>query len=565
MIDNQIIESVKSANIIVGLHVADNQRPSEGKGNETADIMEVKSVVYFKFSIYDICIADAQNFGTLNSRSTTGTITQMVDLGKTVFLHSCSVASSGTLSNDDPVSVNVARGIQSTAGQSKEGLTTHNFGNSTVINRTQNEGACASVGKITLESQERKTSPLTTEAISRTASTVPSTAPNLQSAGNMSNLVRLVNSVSNADAPKTTSLLTSTKVASGVSLPPPAMQVLASPTAPAPAAAPVTHLPRKIAMKQPPSTVANKLTSIVLNLKPGEALPKALNLLGPDGKSVVVLTLPEGGKQLVSPVAGGKVLIPIPANVVTPIAAPPKAAIVNKVYPIAPPPAKTTVSSPQTSVTPRLLSVSGSSLKPTAPSTVLSSVASSSASVSSLSQTRLSVVSAGASGSVLGSSVRTSPATVTTPTNLRPLEPKLPPSTAEQSTGLSPQDAKIQRLKELIKRQEEAVNKLREKRRLEIDRIRDPSLTSKQQDDSGTEDSLKSERVPLAEQKRPSSPFAVPLPPKKRMKDYDSSFKPKASNASDTSATPDGAFIPNADDKSFVQLVGLENVVNSIK
>ena len=523
--------------------------------------LQIRSVVYFKFSIYNICFADAQNVGTLNSRSTTGTITQMVDLGKTVFLHSCSVVNSGTLSNDDPVSVNVARGIQSTTGQSKEGLTTHNFGTSTVINRTQNEGACASVGKITLESQERKTSPLTTEAISRTASTMPSTAPNLQSAGNMSHLVRLVNSVSNADAPKTTSLLTSTKVASGVSLPPPAMQGLVPPTAPAPAAAPVTHLPRKIAMKQPPSTVANKLTSIVLNLKPGEALPKALNLLGPDGKSVVVLTLPEGGKQLV----GGKVLIPIPANVVSPIAAPPKAAIVNKVYPIAPPPAKTAVSSPQTSVTPRLLSVSGSSLKPPAPSTVLSSVASSSASVSSLSQTRLSVVSAGASGSVLGSSVRTSPATVTTPTNLRPLEPKPPPSTAEQSTGLSPQDAKIQRLKELIKRQEEAVNKLREKRRLEIDRIRDPSLTSKQQDDSGTEDSLKSERVPLAEQKRPSSPFAVPLPPKKRMKDYDSSFKSKASKASDTSATPDGAFIPNADDKSFVQLVGLENVVNSIK
>ena len=563
MIDNQIIESVKSANIIVGLHVADNQRPSEGKRNETADRMEVKSVVYFKFSIYNICIADAQNVGTLNSRSTTGTITQMVDLGNTVFLHSCSVVNSGTLSNDDPVSVNVARGIQSTTGQSKEGLTTHNFGTSTVINRTQNEGACASVGKITLESQERKTSPLTTEAISRTASTVPSTAP---TAGNMSHLVRLVNSVSNADAPKTTSLLTSTKVASGVSLAPPAVQVLVPPNAPAAAAAPVTHLPRKIAMKQPPSTVANKLTSIVLNLKPGEALPKALNLLGPDGKSVVVLTLSDGGKQLVSPIAGGKVLIPIPANVVSSIAAPPKAAIVNKVYPIAPPPAKTTVSSPQTSVTPRLLSVSGSSLKPPAPSTVLSSVASSSASVSSLSQTRLSAVSAGASGSVLGTSVRTSPATVTTPTNLRPLEPKPPPSTVEQSTGLSPQDAKIQRLKELIKRQEEAVNKLREKRRLEIDRIRDPSLTSKQQHDSGAEDSLKSERVPLAEQKRPSSPFAVPLPPKKRMKDYDSSFKSKASRASDTSGTPsDGAFIPNADDKSFVQLVGLENVVNSIK
>ena len=563
MIDNQIIESVKSANIIVGLHVANNQRPSEGKGNETADRMEVKSVVYFKFSIYTICIADAQNVGTLNSRSTTGTVTQMVDLGNTVFLHSCSVVNSGSLSNDDPVSVNVARGIQSTTGQSKEGLTTHNFGTSTVINRTQNEGACASVGNITLESQERKTSPLTTEAISRTASTVPSTAP---TAGNMSHLVRLVNSVSNADAPKTTSLFTSTKVASGVSLPPPAMQVLVPPNAPAAAAAPVTHLPRKIAMKQPPSTVANKLTSIVLNLKPGEALPKALNLLGPDGKSVIVLTLSDGGKQLVSPIAGGKVLIPIPANVVSSIAAPPKAAIVNKVYPIAPPPAKTTVSSPQTSVTPRLLSVSGSSLKPPAPSTVLSSVASSSASVSSLSQTRLSAVSAGASSSVLGTSVRTSPATVTTPTNLRPLEPKPPPSTVEQSTGLSPQDAKIQRLKELIKRQEEAVNKLREKRRLEIDRIRDPSLTSKQQHDSGAEDSLKSERVPLAEQKRPSSPFAVPLPPKKRMKDYDSSFKSKASKASDTSGTPsDGAFIPNADDKSFVQLVGLENVVNSIK
>ena len=532
--------------------------------------MEVKSVVYFKFSIYNIYIADAQNVGTLNSRSARATTTQMVDLGKTVFLHSCSVVNSATLSNDDPVSANAARGIQSTTGQSKDGPTTHNFVNSTVINRTQNEGACASVGTITLESQERKTSPLTTEAISQTASTVTSTAPNLQSAGNMSHLVRLVNSVSNTDAPKTTSLLTSTKVASGVSLQSPAMQVRVSSNAPAPAATPVTHLPRKIAMKQPTPTVANKLTSIVLNLKPGEALPKALNLLGPDGKSVVVLTLSDGGKQLVSPtgapITGGKVLIPIPANVVPSIAAPPKVAVVNKVYPIAPPPAKTTVPSPQTSVTPRLLSVSGSSLKPPAASTVLSSVASSSASVSSLSQTRLCAVSAGASGGVLGSNVRTSPATLTTPANLRPLEPKSSPSTAEQSPGLSPQEAKIQRLKELIKRQEEAVNKLREKRRLEIDRIRGPSLTSKQQDDSGTEDSLKSERVPLAEQKRPSSPFAVPLPPKKRMKDYDSGFKSKASKALDASATPsDGAFIPNSDDKSFVQLVGLENVVNSIK
>lgn len=532
--------------------------------------MEVKSVVYFKFSIYNIYIADAQNVGTLNSRSARATTTQMVDLGKTVFLHSCSVINSGTLSNDDPVSANVARGIQSTTGQSKDGPTTHNFVNSTVINRTKNEGACASVGTITLESQERKTSPLTTEAISQTASTVTSTAPNLQSAGNMSHLVRLVNSVSNTDAPKATSLLTSTKVASGVSLQSPAMQVRVSSNAPAPAAPPVTHLPRKIAMKQPPPTVANKLTSIVLNLKPGEALPKTLNLLGPDGKSVVVLTLSDGGKQLVSPtgapITGGKVLIPIPANVGPSIAAPPKVAVVNKVYPIAPPSAKTTVSSPQTSVTPRLLSASGSSLKPPAASTVLSSVAASSGSVSSLSQTRLCAVSAGASGSVSGSNVRTSPATLTTPANLRPLEPKPSPSTAEQSPGPSPQEAKIQRLKELIKRQEEAVNKLREKRRLEIDRIRDPSLTSKQQDDSGIEDSLKSERVPLAEQKRPSSPFAVPLPPKKRMKDYDSSFKSKASKALDTSATPsDGAFIPNSDDKSFVQLVGLENVVNSIK
>ena len=136
----------------------------------------------------------------------------------------------------------------------------------------------------------------------------------------------------------------------------------------------------------------------------------------------------------------------------------------------------------------------------------------------------------------------------------------------DQSTGVSPQEARIQRLKELIKRQEDAVNKLREKRRLEIERIRDPSVISELDDDADTGEPLKRERDPLAEQKRPSSPFAVPLPPKKRIKEYESRLKTNVAKPTDSSVTPsEGAFIPNADDKAFVQLVGLENVVKSIK
>lgn len=494
------------------------------------------------------------NIRVLNSSSTTNSL-QIIDFAKSVALNPSSVVKTG--------------GIQTNAFQGNETLSPQNIGNSTSVNKTPNETNCSSESTVTLESHGRKTSLQMNKALAGTKC-----ASNVHSQGNMSHLVNLVNSVSKVEPRQAIPPLMSTTAVTNKS--PPSITLskvsVATKTVSAVPKPPVSHLPRQIAMKQPVTTMAaSKQTSIVLNLKPGEPIPKVINLLGSDGKSVVVLTLSDGGKQLPTPTGaphtGGKILIPIPSNISSSAPKPPKVALVNKVYPIAPLPIKTTIAPSQISATPMIVSVSGSSQRPPAVSTVVCSTMSSiSASVSNSSESCVSVVSPSASSIELGSTIGSSPVTLTTPKNVTPLEPKPSSSMIDQSTGVSPQEARIQRLKELIKRQEDAVNKLREKRRLEIERIRDPSVISELDDDADTGEPLKRERVPLAEQKRPSSPFAVPLPPKKRIKEYESRLKTNVAKPTDSSVTPsEGAFIPNADDKAFVQLVGLENVVKSIK
>ena len=517
--------------------------------------------------------------GVLSSTSTTGS-SPIINLGKPVSLNSSSVFKGGSLLSSDSASTKGSGGISTNELQSNGSLQTRiivpeSTGNNTLenysVNKTSSETTNSSDGTVTLESLERKASPQFTEAITRTASVGTSTRSNVSS-GNVSHLVKLVNSVSKVETPQAISPLVPTSTVNSKSPPSVTLKKVSAHSPPKPA----THLPRQIAMKQPVTTAGTRPTSIVLNLKPGEAIPKAINLLGPDGKSMVLLTLSDGGKQLVSPTGsphtGGKILIPIPTNIISPPPSPKQITLVNKVYPIAPNPAKTTIISPQGGASPLILSVSGSgsSQKPLIASTVVGSTVSSVSSnaVSNSSESRPSVVSlsSSVSGTKLGTGFSSPSITTSAPAKIATLDPKPSSSTVDKSTGLSPHEAKIQRLKELIKRQEDAVNKLREKRRLEMERIRDPSLSSKLDDGSETSGSLKTERLPLAEQKRPSSPFAVPLPPKKRIKEFDPSFKTSATKATDSSATPsEGAFIPNADDKAFVQLVGLENVVNNIK
>jgi len=508
--------------------------------------------------------------GVLSSISTTGS-SQIVNVGKSASRNSSSPNGSGSLLSSDSVTTNISGGVTKGDFQRKGSLLIQNIaseslGNSTMeiscVNKTPNDTKNSLQGTVISESHEQKASPQKTEAKSRTTSTVTDTVSNLQSSGNMLHLVKLVNSVSKVEAPQAMPPLISTGGVNSKS--PPSVNLnRVSTCGPA---KPGTHIPRQIAMKQPASTPVARTTSIVLNLKPGEPIPRAINFLGPDGKSVL-LTLSDGGKQLVTPTGAPntarKILIQIPSPIASSQPAPKQVTLLN----IAPQPPKTTIVSPQGVASPVILLASGSSQKPVVSSSVVAtSGLSISGNTSNSSESRFSVVSPIVPSTELGNRLDSSSVTPPTPTKVTPLEPKPSSSESVKTTGLSPHEAKIQKLKELIKRQEEAVNKLREKRRLEIERIRDPSLTSKLNDNPVMHDSLKSERPPLAEQKRPSSPFAVPLPPKKRVKEYDPSFKTNVTKATDSSVTPsEGAFIPNADDKAFVQLVGLENVVKSIK
>lgn len=415
-----------------------------------------------------------------------------------------------------------------------------------------------------LELNERKTSPRPQDDGERIHPTVANSVTKTHSSANVMQLVKLVDSVHKEMAP-TGQSLTSASVngQSSASVPPTSL-------ASSSLVKPVTQ-PRQIAMK-PQGTS----TSIVLNLKPGEALPKAINVLGPDGKTVVVLSLTgDGGKPLSPQVSqtGGRIVIPLPATV-----SPKQGTVVNKVVsassgkvPIAPHPGRVTVLSP-TSLTssPLLTSALDSSLLQKAPITRTENGAtrtSPSVVISNASEKRPPVIveSQNPESVSQGNCEGSPPVNESYSTTVA--SPEATPSTSTASTeekqgGLSPHEARIQRLKELIKAQEEAVNKLREKRRLEIERIRSDSTSSPENE----EDAFKPERPPLVEQKSSSSPFAVPLPPKKRFREQDSGVKAKLPKSAESSViSNEGAFIPNGDDKSFVQLVGLENVVNNIK
>jgi hypothetical protein len=119
------------------------------------------------------------------------------------------------------------------------------------------------------------------------------------------------------------------------------------------------------------------------------------------------------------------------------------------------------------------------------------------------------------------------------------------PSEDFMDTGLSPHEARIQKLKELLRTQEEAVDRLREKRQKEIDEVRAPPGDSS---NYNTGAAIKRD-----------SPFAVPLPPKKaRLEHYRSKLK-------ETNQTVKDGFLPNTDDNQFVKLVGLEKVVDKLK
>ena len=489
---------------------------------------------------------------------------QIINIGKAVTLSPNSLGKDGNLVSGDSVRLKLSSGIASSAFRKSLSPPSNRVGNNSLQNtsvKTPSE-TTRSEGTLILESPERKTIPQASDARPRTQFAVTTAASNLPSSG-VSQLVKLVDSVSK-QPPQSVPLLTAPTAVNSHS------PYLVPPTG-LPGNSPVkqgAHLPRQIAMKQPGTT-----TSIVLNLKPGEPLPKAINLLGPDGKSVVFLSLTDGGKPLSSQLVqtGGKILIPISSSIGSSLASKQikVASVSSGQVPIAPHPGRTTVLSPTAISSPVRLSVADSSAlqKPLVASTVVGSTGTPlSRGVSNAPETPrlpVTVESPNVASTTLGGRDSLSASSAAFSTNTVSPEAKPSTSTADKHTGLSPQEARIQRLKELIKTQEDAVNKLREKRRLEIERIRDQSLSSKPDNE---DNEVKPERAPLREQKRSSSPFAVPLPPKKRFKELDASFKNKVPKTTDSSVIQgEGAFIPNGDDKRFVQLVGLENVVNNIK
>ena len=445
-----------------------------------------------------------------------------------------------------PVKAKLSTGISTSALQNRLSPPSNSVGASTLIVKTPSETS-RSEGTLTPEPHERKAS-------------VHAPDPRGQQSSGVLQLVKLVDSVSKQPPPP--QLTTPTTVNSqSLSL---VSQTSLTGSSPVKQGA---HPPRQIAMRQPGTT-----TSIVLNLKPGEPLPKAINLLGPDGKSVVFLSLTDGGKPLPPQMvqAGGKILIPISSSISSTLATN-QIRFINKVssgkVPIAPHPGKTPVLSPTAISSPVRLSVSESSgsQKPLVANTVVpntvvpNTVAPNTVVRNTVAGTTVLNKIPTVASTTLGSPDSLSTSSKNFPTST-PSEAKPLTTTVENKTGLSPQEARIQRLKELIKTQEDAVNKLREKRRLELEKIRDQSSISKPDSE---DNEFKSDRNLPA---RSSSPFAVPFPPKKRIREQDSSFKSKVLRSTDSAVMQgEGAFIPNGDDKSFVQLIGLEKVVSNIK
>ena len=486
----------------------------------------------------------ATNVTQQNGQESSGTLTskasspQIINIGKAVSLNPSALIKDRNSPSTRSVKAKLSTGIPTSALQNKLSPPPNSVGANTLQNtlvKTPNETS-RSDGTLTSEPLERKTSAHAPD-------------PRGQQSSGVLQLVKLVDSVSKQPPPHP--LTTPTTVNSQS----PSLVSQTSLTGNSPVKQ-GAHPPRQIAMKQPGTT-----TSIVLNLKPGEPLPKAINLLGPDGKSVVFLSLTDGGKPLPSQIvqAGGKILIPISSSIGSSLATN-QVSFVNKVtnvpggqVPIAPHPGRTAVLSPTAISSSVRLSVSesSSSQKPLVATAVVPN---------SVAGTTVLAKSPIVASNGLGSPDSLPTSSGNFPTNNTPSEAKPSSSTGEKKTGLSPQEARIQRLKELIKTQEDAVNKLREKRRLEMERIRDQSSISRPDSE---DNEFKPEKAPSA---RSSSPFAVPLPPKKRIKEQDPSFKNKMLKSTESSVNQgEGAFIPNGDDKSFVQLIGLEKVVSNIK
>ena len=373
-----------------------------------------------------------------------------------------------------------------------------------------------------------------------------------QTPGSVSQLVRLVQSVPVSSTPSGT-VVNATQ------------SVVSSSKSTVSYITPVAQAPKQIIIKQDGLVPGESPTSLVLNLLPGEPIPKAIYLQGSDGKPATIVRITEGASVAQS----GKcrrIVIPVPVSISSsPVSSSSKQIyIVNKMasstsghIPIAPHSLKPNPTAPL-GITSVFVPISSSSVSQVP---VGMSRVSSSAAISSV-NTTIPAVSPSSSSvtNCLGNSVVSAAraTAVASAPRASPSEQTASSSGSTIATGLSPHDAKIQRLKELLKQQEDAVDKLREKKRIEIERVRDQSVAS------NNADTVIHERMPLTEQKRPSSPFAVPLPPKKTKLDVGS--KTKTAKPLDSNAPQAGrAFIPNGDDKTFVQLVGLENVVSTMK
>lgn len=153
-------------------------------------------------------------------------------------------------------------------------------------------------------------------------------------------------------------------------------------------------------------------------------------------------------------------------------------------------------------------------------------------------------------------------------------------------TGLSPHEAKIRRLKELMRQQEEALDKLREKRKREIESVRESAKTNDSRSDgnlaadvSKITSASKSGTFLTPAPPKSSSPFARSLqrtndhenflhstPAKKQKKDetLNKSAKCPKGSTENTQNEEQAAFVPNGEDQKFVRLVGLETVVSSL-
>ncbi|XP_032218843.1 mucin-17 [Nematostella vectensis] len=134
-------------------------------------------------------------------------------------------------------------------------------------------------------------------------------------------------------------------------------------------------------------------------------------------------------------------------------------------------------------------------------------------------------------------------ASLTTATTKSLAQTSASETASSSSSGVSPHEARIQRLKDLVKKQEAAIEKIREKRRKELEDVHE-KVTA-----------VYASEGALSEPTRTKGQFLVPLPPKKARLDLP---KPKTIKSNQ-------GFLPTSGDGEFVKLVGLENVVSIVQ